>query len=214
VTVHTFDDGMTLRRATPADSNAIFHIMFDDPGPDEMAIGGSLEGARTVGRISLAHGVSVSIQRALIGECDGQAVALLETMLPDEDLDVGAGTVLKLAAAALTRLGPAGLVRLLRWSRVRGAVELSRVPQSYYIAHIDVLPALRGRGIGSQLLAYAESQARERVFSRMSLVTWIGNPAQRLYERQGFRVVDERRSAAFERVAGFPGRVLMARELV
>jgi ribosomal protein S18 acetylase RimI-like enzyme len=204
---------MTLRHATAGDSAAIFRIMFDDPGPDEMAIGGSLEGARTVGRISLAHGVSVSTQRALIAEVDGQAVALLEPMLPDEDLDVGAITVLNLAAAALTRLGPAGFVRLLRWSRERGAVELSRVPQSYYIAHIDVLPEYRGRGIGAQLLGYAESQARARGFREMSLVTWIGNPAQRLYERHGFRVVDERRSAEFERIAGFPGRVLMSRAL-
>lgn len=51
-----------------------------------------------------------------------------------------------------------------------------------------VLPELRGRGIGAELVDAAERLARERGHERMSLsVSLDGNPvARRLYERLGY----------------------------
>ena len=47
----------------------------------------------------------------------------------------------------------------------------------------------------------------------MSLVTTVVNPARHLYERQGFKVVETRTDAEYERMTGIPGRNLMVKEL-
>ena len=54
-----------------------------------------------------------------------------------------------------------------------------------------VRPEFRGRGIGSRLMALAETQARERGYDRVSLVAFEENSGSvRLYERLGYAVVD------------------------
>ena len=63
------------------------------------------------------------------------------------------------------------------------------------------------------MLAYAEAQARARGAQRMALHTLTTNPAQRLYERNGFRVVETATNAEFERLTGVAGNVLMVKEL-
>jgi len=47
----------------------------------------------------------------------------------------------------------------------------------------------------------------------MSLTTHTSNPARRLYERHGYRVVETRTDPAYERYTGIEGRVLMVKEL-
>jgi ribosomal protein S18 acetylase RimI-like enzyme len=84
---------------------------------------------------------------------------------------------------------------------------------SYYVAELDVDPAFRGRGIGGMLLDYGEAEARAAGVPRMSLVTDITNPAQHLYERHGFRIVETKRDAEFERWWRTPGRVRMVKDL-
>jgi GNAT superfamily N-acetyltransferase len=51
---------------------------------------------------------------------------------------------------------------------------------------IAVLADRRGEGIGAELLQAAEAWAREEGLARLSLEVLDENPAQRLYERQGF----------------------------
>ena len=63
------------------------------------------------------------------------------------------------------------------------------------------------------MLKYAEEEAREQDCRLMSLTTHIANPARRLYERHGFRVVETRTDPDYERYAGIAGRVLMVKEL-
>jgi GNAT superfamily N-acetyltransferase len=50
-----------------------------------------------------------------------------------------------------------------------------------------VLPAHRGRGIGTALLRALEHEAREQGIKRLSLSVERDNPAAALYERLGFR---------------------------
>jgi ribosomal protein S18 acetylase RimI-like enzyme len=69
-------------------------------------------------------------------------------------------------------------------------------------------PARRGQGIGARLLDSVIALAGERP---VSLTTRIDNPAQHLYVRHGFHVVEEKRHAAYEARTGSPGRVLMVR---
>ena len=54
---------------------------------------------------------------------------------------------------------------------------------------LSLLPGWRGKGIGSLLLAHLLQSSRGRYLA-VSLSVTPGNPAQRLYERVGFVVVD------------------------
>jgi ribosomal protein S18 acetylase RimI-like enzyme len=56
---------------------------------------------------------------------------------------------------------------------------------------MGVLPAHRGRGIGTALLAELMDRARERRLPALSLSVERDNPAARLYERAGFRTIRE-----------------------
>lgn len=59
---------------------------------------------------------------------------------------------------------------------------------SYYICGMALLPGYRGRGIGTELLALAEAQARARGYGKLSLIVFEQNAgAKRLYERSGYR---------------------------
>ena len=57
---------------------------------------------------------------------------------------------------------------------------------------ISLLPGYRGRGIGTQLLDSLLSLLWQKGFARASLSVQKENPARRLYERAGFRVVVEK----------------------
>jgi ribosomal protein S18 acetylase RimI-like enzyme len=57
-----------------------------------------------------------------------------------------------------------------------------------YLDEIALLPEARGRGIGATLVRHVMAQAAQRdVPVRLSV--YVNNPARRLYERLGFRLV-------------------------
>ncbi len=58
-------------------------------------------------------------------------------------------------------------------------------------ATIAVVPSMRGRGIGSQLLTGLLDRAREEGFSALSLSVEKANPSIKLYERYGFEPIRE-----------------------
>ncbi|MDO8615250.1 MAG: GNAT family N-acetyltransferase [Dehalococcoidia bacterium] len=84
---------------------------------------------------------------------------------------------------------------------------------TYHLSELHVDAALRGRGIGGALLGHAEGEARRQGRATMSLTTTTVNPARRLYERNGFRVVETRTDRDYERYTGIEGRHLMVKEL-
>lgn len=66
----------------------------------------------------------------------------------------------------------------------------------HYLAHLGVSPALRGQGIGRALIDELVRRGVQAGRRRMVLDVATSNPrAQVLYERQGFVVTGERRSA-------------------
>lgn len=79
-----------------------------------------------------------------------------------------------------------------RWLRLHmltsGLGEDDVRPGECYIVRICVRASVRGRGIGSQLLAVAEREALGHGCDCIWLWAWAQNPACRLYERHGFRV--------------------------
>ena len=59
-------------------------------------------------------------------------------------------------------------------------------PGECYIEHLAVTARARGQGVGTKLLAWCEATARDRGAAYLSLEVVNGNPAIRLYEREGF----------------------------
>ena len=74
-------------------------------------------------------------------------------------------------------------------SRAAGSLWLETRADLVYVADLQVLPELQGRGIGTAVLRRLIADAAERGVS-VALAVLPANPrAQRLYERLGFRVV-------------------------
>jgi ribosomal protein S18 acetylase RimI-like enzyme len=79
---------------------------------------------------------------------------------------------------------------------------------------VGVLPEFRGHGIADRLLADVLDIGRTRAHALSSIIFEIDNdPAQRVYERAGFRVVEEKRHPEFERVMRTPGLRRLERKL-
>ncbi len=69
--------------------------------------------------------------------------------------------------------------------------ERLEIPGSLYICSLAVFAEFRGTGLGTRMLSIAREQARERGLGVLSLLVFEQNAgAVRLYERDGFRVVD------------------------
>jgi len=82
------------------------------------------------------------------------------------------------------------------------------------IENVATTPDQRGRGLASALIDRALEIGRARGARESQIGVFIGNvAARRAYERAGFRVIVERRSAEFERACGVPGLWFLRRAL-
>lgn len=67
--------------------------------------------------------------------------------------------------------------------------EAETAGDEFYIDSIAVAPIARGKGIGTQLLQYAITHAKQHGFKQVGLLVDLKNPnAQKLYERIGFKL--------------------------
>ena len=67
-----------------------------------------------------------------------------------------------------------------------------------YFGRLAVLPAYRGRGIAGALIAYVEARARDLRLPCVRLGVRVALPHLRArYERQGYRLVEERRHEGY-----------------
>jgi len=70
-----------------------------------------------------------------------------------------------------------------------GLFKAYRAPTHWYVVQIQVAPAWQGQGVGERVLRALLDQAdREALPVQLSVLH--ANPARRLYERLGFRVVE------------------------
>ncbi len=66
-------------------------------------------------------------------------------------------------------------------------IDIEAYDDEYYIDTICVAPHVRGLGIGTKLLYFAEQQARTLGYEKVSLnVEQVKTKARQLYEKQGF----------------------------
>lgn len=204
---------ITFRPATHRDRATCHRIRYEDPEPEITHICGSVERARAVGLLLLAHGFECLPERTTIAEVDGNAVGLMEVWLPGDGVRGGPLKQGRVLLGGLRAGGPGLLLRYARHARLRGRVDTPRPADSLYIAHLDTHPEWRGRGIGSRLLEQAEDLARRVTLQKLSLDVYTTNPARRLYERHGYVTVAEKTDPSFERAAGVPGYASMLKVL-
>ncbi len=202
-------EGLTFRKATAADTDRIAEIIHGEPGQEATAICGCEEGARAFGMAMVRLPDSPQgWRRTVVGEMSGAVVAVLQAGHPPFELQVTP----QLLGLALRSLGVSVITAYPRW-RARMRVQVAPPGGSYHVEELHVDSSCRNRGIGGALLGYAEAEARERRHRLMSLSTTTINPARRLYERHGFRVVETRTDRAYEKHTGIAGRHLMVKEL-
>lgn len=88
------------------------------------------------------------------------------------------------------------------------------VEGAWVIDSVAVVPEFRRQGIVSRLLERILAKGRKQGFRRAQINMYIGNtPAQKAYEKHGFKVVDEKRHPDFEEEIGSPGMARLLRDL-
>jgi len=86
---------------------------------------------------------------------------------------------------------------------------LNCIPESvkgaWVVDSVAVVHEFRGKGIVSKLLKEILLKGRKQGFKRAQINIYIGNvAAQRLYEKHGFKILDEIRDPYFEAQIGSP----------
>ena len=83
-------------------------------------------------------------------------------------------------------------------------------PGSLYISSIAVAPEWRGQGLGTRLLAAVRERAQRLGCPSLSLICLAQNTgARRLYEREGFTVIDRREVVPHPMIHGAGEALLM-----
>lgn len=198
-----------IRPATRADLTAISRIMNEPPEPPLATMFGANRATR-LGHILVHAGINVKLDDSFVAVVDGNVVGVLECG-GRSGPGAGPGAYLKLFPQLLPALGTA-LPRAIRGMLAERNVQFDALPDAFAVVELYVDEAVRGRGIGGRLLDHAEELARSK-WPRMCIETGIDNPARRLYERHGFAVIATKTDAAYERLTGSPGRIMMVKEL-
>lgn len=82
------------------------------------------------------------------------------------------------------------------------------------VENVATLPEYRRRGLVDALMSRMLDEGRKRGCRCAQITILIGNdPAQKAYEKAGFKVSDERRNSDFETLLGSPGFRRLTRDL-
>ena len=73
-----------------------------------------------------------------------------------------------------------------------GVLVIEERPDELYLALIELLPGYQGRGIGTMIVTSLLDQAQNRGMPVTLDVLETNQPARRLYERLGFRLVGQK----------------------
>jgi ribosomal protein S18 acetylase RimI-like enzyme len=88
------------------------------------------------------------------------------------------------------------------------------VKGAWIVDSVATIPEFRRQGLVSRLLEVMLEKGRKQGFKRSQINIYIGNlPAQRAYEKHGFRILDEKRNPHFEAQIGSPGMARLVRDL-
>lgn len=204
------DGELTIRKAAKGDLDAIARIMNYPPEPPMEGLLGRQRASR-FGEFLVLRGAVLSLAHSWVAVAGGSVIGVVECGL-ETGGNRSLGAMLRLLPRALWIAGRK-IPRVLYGMRLQGRVEFERAPGAFVVAQLYVDEAARNRGIGGRLLDHAEALAHESGAHQMTIETGIANPARRLYERKGYRLIATKANGAYERMTGSPGRVLMAKDI-
>jgi len=103
-------------------------------------------------------------------------------------------------------------------TNARAAKILSCLPRdidnAWVIDSVATMPEYRGRGVAEHLLKAAMDEGRKQGYSLAQIVMYAGNePALQLYQKMGFKIVEETRDKYFKEQVGSPGMLSLSRKL-
>lgn len=188
-------------------------LVYTPPGPEAVGLCGGEARAQRFGRG--LHEIG-----ALHEPGDHVLVARHEDELVGVLVAGGSGSsalhwtrLAALLALALRVFPVRELPHFVRRGWLRRRLDLPVPAGTLHVRELHVDPRFRGRGIGGALLGSAEALALASGFSGLSLTTLSRNPARRLYERLGYRVIEQRDAPGYEALTGSTGRVLLAKSI-
>jgi len=149
----------------------------------------------------------------IVAELDGRAAA---AMCGYDDKELGGEKTVAACQDA---------VRMSGWSDAEFLTISERIlpvltcisepaPGAWIIENVATLPEFRRRGLADRLLKETLDIGRSEGYRVGQISVMIGNtPAQRAYQKAGFKVVDEKRHPDFEKVVGEPGMRRLLRDV-
>jgi ribosomal protein S18 acetylase RimI-like enzyme len=209
------NDPSTLgfRPAAPADAPAAVPLIYSS-GPAAFdyvfALAGHTAAQEFLRRAFVDGAGEFGWRNHWVGELDGRVVAVGAGYGGESGLAFMLAAARQILAHYGPRRAPAVIARGLKVERV--------IPpparRLHYLAHLGVVPALRGQGIGQQLIEHLIAQGQAQGKRRLVLDVAVGNPrAQALYERLGFTVTAQRQSQLARGQAAVPDHRRMERVL-
>jgi translation initiation factor 4G len=181
----------------------MWDFVFDD---DEAAIQRYLEVFAETEQLHWGH---YSI--FLVAEVDGTPAAALCGFFENE---FGVASMIAGGREADQKIGRTPEQFAAGWERAKSIANIGRPhePGAWVLEHVACKPEFRRRGLVEQLISAMLQRGRDRGAKTADIGVFIGNdPAQRLYEKCGFEVVDEARNAEFEAAYGSPGAFYLRR---
>jgi|tagenome__1003787_1003787.scaffolds.fasta_scaffold20956508_3 ribosomal protein S18 acetylase RimI-like enzyme len=202
---------VTFRLATSADIDRVLEIVNAVPGEEAVKLMGSEklalqydEGLVRLDPIPNKSRITVLAQNG------NHVVGVLQYQFGDAPHHSRVD-VLKLLFKVL---GPIGFVRRFPAIYSRTTVDIETPTDTLHLTNLHVEAAAQGQNVGSQLLAWAENEARRLGARKMTLTTIPTNLGGiRLYERFGFKTTKTVTSPSYEKHTGIPGRIFMEKDV-
>jgi ribosomal protein S18 acetylase RimI-like enzyme len=140
----------------------------------------------------------MGIRRAVLSDL-ADVVACEDLAFPRHDLNLrvrglkpNSNLEPKIREGSVHVIGPPG--------RILGYISFSANPDHLFVDAIGVLPEVQGRGLGSQLLAFAETMSLDLRLPSLRLFTDGNTANHRFYRRRGYRETDRCEDDSFLRV--------------
>lgn len=168
---------LKIRKAQPADAAIVAPLVIDAIGDIAKRMTGETEDNK------VEQGLCELFKR------DDNRHSYLYTFVAELNGEIAGIMVLYSGEAA-----PMLDRNLSAWLLAKGAtnveVDAESLPDELYIDTVCIDTKFRGRGIGTQLLNYAEEVAKQTGIKKLSLnVETQKEPAIRLYERLGYKII-------------------------